>query len=188
MEERKNIYLQYLRRVLVLFFIVIIMIFSKPIPLFTYIGIAFVLLGAVIRFWAAGYLPRSKELITAGPYRYTQHPFYLGRLLILTGICIMASLPFFINLVILASSYLIFFLYYLPRKIKGEGRRLKAIHGVQWERYRQSVPILFPKRRGYDEIMGSWSSDRMLINREHYIIIGLAILIFFFLWKSYLAH
>ncbi len=185
MEHKRSRFLGKVRLVLVFLFLIVVVIVSKPVPIYTYIGMLFALTGEVIRFWAAGYLIKSKELITAGPYRHTQHPLYFGRLLILTGICIMAKLPYLLNLGLLAAGYLIFFLYYLPRKIRVEGQRLKGIHGEQWEIYSKRVPTLFPRIKGYGEAAGGWSSERMLRNREHYMVLGIAILILIFLWKSY---
>ncbi len=185
MENRRNKFLGYSRLLLLFIFLIVILIIAKPDLTFTYVGIVFVLMGEVIRFWAAGHLIKSKELITSGPYRYTQHPLYLGRLLILTGICIMAKLPYFFNFILLAAGYMIFFLYYLPRKIRVEGQRLKEFHGEKWESYIKSVPTLFPRMKGYGEATGGWSSERMFQNREHYMLLGIIALILLFLWKSF---
>jgi protein-S-isoprenylcysteine O-methyltransferase Ste14 len=160
------------------------------------IGFLFVASGEAVRFWAAGHLLKSVELVTSGPYRYTRNPLYLGRLLILTGICIMAKFPFEVpgtdgflvplNLVVLVIGYAVFFGYYLPRKERVEPDRLREIHGEAFERYFRAVPALLPTFRPYRGGTGSgWSSDRMLRNREHWMVIGLAILTLFLLWRSY---
>lgn len=185
MENERNKFLGHLRLILLFLFLIVIVIIAQPTPVLTYIGIVFVLTGEAMRFWAAGYLIKSRELITAGPYRHTQHPLYLGRVLILTGICLMARLPYLLNFALLVVGYLIFFLYYLPRKIRVEGQRLKELHGEQWDIYSKSVPVLFPRITGYGEASGGWSSERMLRNREHYMVAGIVILIVVFLLKSY---
>jgi protein-S-isoprenylcysteine O-methyltransferase Ste14 len=185
MDNERSIFFEYVRLILLFLFLIILLIISKPTPVFTYIGMIFAFSGEAIRFWAAGYLIKTKELITDGPYRHTQHPLHLGRLLILTGICLMAKLPYLINFGFLLFGYLIFFLYYLPRKIKVEGQRLRSLHGEQWKIYNKSVPTLFPRIKGYGEATGGWSSERMLRNREHYMVLGITILILIFLWKSY---
>ena len=171
---------------LFLFLITIIMI-SEPTPLFTYIGMVFALAGETVRFWASGYLVKSKELAIAGPFRHMQHPFNLGGLLSLTGIGFMAILPYYLNLVLLSAGYLIFFLLYFPKKLRKEDQRLRNSHGEQWVMYKSSVPTLFPRIQGYGEAEGGWSSERMLRNREHYMIFGITFLVFIFLWKSYLS-
>jgi hypothetical protein len=48
------------------------------------------------------------------------------------------------------------------------------------------VPALFPTLTPFKEGSGSgWSSDRMLRNREHWMVISLTILTLFLLWRSY---
>ena len=100
-----------------------LVVFSKPTPFSVSAGFAFVVLGEILRCWAAGHLHKTVKLITSGPYRYTRNPLYLGRLLIFTGITIMASFPYYANWIVLVSGYLVFFGYYLPRKDRGPTRR-----------------------------------------------------------------
>src|SRR6185295_11960572 len=133
-------------------FVAVLVWISRPTPLLFAIGLVFVIVGESVRFWAAGHLLKSKELAASGPYRYTQNPLYLGRFLILTGFCIMAYLPVTIagitipmNGIALLLAYGVFFLYYLPRKIRVEGTRLRELHGGAWESYFKNVPVLFPR-------------------------------------------
>jgi protein-S-isoprenylcysteine O-methyltransferase Ste14 len=138
------------------------------------------------RFWAAGHLRKTIELITSGPYRYTRNPLYLGRLLIFTGVCIMALLPYAINWIVLVLGYAIFFGYYLRRKERVEPARLRQTHGEPYERYFKAVPALFPTLKPYPEGASiGWSSDRMLRNREHWMVIGLSVISAFMLWRSH---
>jgi len=62
--------------------------FGRPTVLSVAVGFAFVAIGESVRFWSSGLLLKTKELMTAGPYRYTRNPLYLGRFLILTGVII----------------------------------------------------------------------------------------------------
>jgi len=159
---------------------------ARPSPLSVSIGFLFVAAGEVVRFWAAGHLRKTIELITSGPYRYTRNPLYLGRLLIFTGICIMALLPYYINWIVLGLGYVVFFGYYLQRKERVEPARLRQTHGEPYERYFKAVPALFPTLRPYPEGASiGWSSDRMLRNREHWMVIGLLAISAFMLWRSY---
>jgi protein-S-isoprenylcysteine O-methyltransferase Ste14 len=145
-----------------------------------------VALGEAIRFWAAGYLFKTVELVTAGPYRFTRNPLYLGRLLIFTGVCVMARLPFRLNLVVMVAGWAIFFGYYLRRKERVEPARLREVHGEPYARYFRAVPALFPTLRPYpDATPIGWSSDRMLRNREHYMVLGLVLASLFLLWRAY---
>ena len=159
---------------------------SRPTPLSVAIGFPFVALGEGIRFWAAGHLYKTVELITSGPYRYTRNPLYLGRLLILTGVCIMATLPFHLNWVALGLGYVLFFGYYMRRKERVEPARLRETHGEPYERYFKAVPALFPSFRPYHEgASDGWSSDRMLRNKEHLMVIGVTVLTLLLLWRAY---
>lgn len=160
--------------------------FARPTPLGVTIGFAVAATGEILRFWAAGHLVKTSQLVTSGPYRYTRNPLYLGRLLIFTGICVMARLPHGLNWVVLFLGYAAFFGYYLPRKERVEPARLLAAHGDAYSRYRLAVPAFFPAFRPFPEqVSAGWSSDRMLRNREHWMMVGLLAVSLFLLWRSY---
>ena len=167
-------------------FIVAMVVLAKPRPWEVAIGFVIAALGEAIRFWAAGHLLKTKELITSGPYRYTRNPLYLGRFLILTGLCVMSRLPYYANWVLLAVGYAVFFLYYLPRKERVEPARLRAVHGEEYDRYFKAVPALLPTFPPYAN--GSnlgWSSDRMIRNREVWMVAGIVAITLFLLWRSH---
>ena len=182
------------RVVLAYIFIAAIFWFSRPSLPLVAIGALLVAAGEAVRFWAAGHLLKSAELAVSGPYRYTQNPLYLGRFLILTGFCIMAYIPlhwggvsFPANLAALVLAYAVFFLYYLPRKIRVEGARLRELHGAAWEQYFRSVPILFPRLTPHGENVRGWDPARMKRNREHWMLIGVVLVTLLFLAKALLA-
>jgi protein-S-isoprenylcysteine O-methyltransferase Ste14 len=165
--------------------VVVLVALARPTPLEVGVGFTIAALGEAIRFWAAGHLLKTKELITSGPYRYTRNPLYLGRLLILTGLCVMCRLPWLANWVVLAAGYAVFFFYYLPRKERVEPARLRAVHGDAYDRYYRAVPALIPTLTPY--AAGSnlgWSSDRMFRNREVWMIAGILAITLFLLWRS----
>jgi protein-S-isoprenylcysteine O-methyltransferase Ste14 len=184
--KQYNRTLGFMRLIAVYVAIALLLWLSQPTPLSVSIGFIFVAFGEAIRFWAAGHLYKTVELITSGPYRYTRNPLYLGRLLIFTGLGIMAWLPWFASLFVLAVGYAIFFGYYLRRKERVEPARLRETHGEAYEPYFEAVPALFPTFNPYPEgISSGWSSDRMLRNREHWMVIGLAVVTLFLLWRAY---
>ena len=159
---------------------------ARPTPIGVYIGFAIAAVGEFVRFWAAGHLLKTKELVTAGPYRYTRNPLYFGRFLIFTGLCIMAELPYYANWIVLVLGYAVFFIYYMPRKERVEPARLKAEHGEPYVRYFEAVPAFFPTLRPYAQGSNAgWSSERMLRNREHWMVIGLIVIWGLLLWKAY---
>lgn len=167
-------------------FVVALVLLAKPRPVEVAIGFVIAALGETIRFWAAGHLLKTKELITSGPYRHTRNPLYLGRLLILTGLCIMCHLPYYGNWILLVAGYAVFFGYYLPRKERVEPARLRAVHGEAYDRYFKAVPALFPNLRPYagGSNLG-WSSDRLIRNREVWMVAGILAITLFLLWRSH---
>lgn len=175
-----------LRLVAVYLFIAVLLWLARPEPLAVTVGFVIVAIGEGVRFWAAGHLHKTVELITSGPYRYTRNPLYLGRLLILTGLCVMARMPYHANLVILVLGYAVFFGYYLPRKERVEPERLRQTHGEVYRRYFEAVPALFPSLRPYtDGATSGWSSDNMLRNREHWMVFFVLVASLFLLWRAY---
>lgn len=175
-----------LRLVAVYLLVAVLIVVARPTPLSVTVGFVFVAAGEALRLWAAGHLRKTVELITSGPYRYTRNPLYLGRLLIFTGVCIMARLPYYGNVVLLVAGYAVFFGYYLARKERVEPARLRELHGETYDRYHRAVPALFPTLTPYPESAATgWSSQRMLRNREHWMLTALIALSLFLLWVSY---
>jgi len=171
------------RLVAVYLFIAALVILARPTPLLVALGAGLALLGESIRLWAAGHLQKSVRLATSGPYAFTQNPLYLGRLLILTGLGLAATNPWGINYLALAAGYAVFFLYYIPRKLRVEGDRLARLHGESYERYRRSVPILFPSPRPFPGELAPWSFRQMIRNQEPLVLMGLIVAFAFLVWK-----
>ena len=62
-----------------LFAVILVLIyFARPTVTSVGIGFIFVVLGETVRFWSSGLLLKTRELMTAGPYRYVRHPGYVG--------------------------------------------------------------------------------------------------------------
>jgi protein-S-isoprenylcysteine O-methyltransferase Ste14 len=166
-------------------FIVVLVVLARPRPFEVAIGFIIAALGEIIRFWAAGHLLKTKELITSGPYRYTRNPLYLGRMLIMTGLCIMCRLPYYANWILLAIGYAVFLGYYMPRKERVEPARLRALHGETYDRYFRAVPALIPTLKPYPNASNlGWSSDRMFRNREVWMVVGIIAVSVFLLYRA----
>jgi len=173
-------------RLLVFYVSIALMVaYARPTTLGVAVGFLFVAAGESLRFWAAGHLVKTTELITSGPYRFTRNPLYLGRLLILIGLCVMARLPYHLNWGAMAVGCALFFGYYLPRKERIEPARLNAAHGEAYQRYHQAVPALLPTLHPFPEGASTgWSSDRLVCNREHWMLLGLALVTLYLLWRA----
>jgi len=128
-------------------------------------GGVLVLLGSLLRLWAAGYLQKNTHLITAGPYARVRHPLYGGMLLILSGWCTLSGwLPY--GLLLGAYSALLY-----GCAITMEERRLSELF-PEHRCYRQQVPLLIPlpgHRWHAPEGVFCWRTAWM--NGEHRILL-----------------
>ena len=181
-----NPILAKLRLLAMAVFIVALVALARPTVVSVVCGLVFVIAGESVRFWAAGHLFKTRELITSGPYRYTRNPLYLGRLLIFTGVAVMALLPYGLNWVILVLGWPFFFFVYLRRKERVEPARLLRFHGEAYQRYFEAVPALFPTARPFsgEGSQGEWKMERMLRNREYMMVLGLTLFTAFLLWRA----
>jgi protein-S-isoprenylcysteine O-methyltransferase Ste14 len=150
--------------------------FARPTPASLALGAPLVVAGEALRLWAAGHLSKTVELVTSGPYAHVRNPLYLGRLLLLTGLCASARLPHGAHWIVLLAGWSLFFGYYLPRKERVEPARLAALHGERYRRYREAVPALIPRATAYTGAEPrAWSAARARANREHWMVLGLGL-------------
>jgi protein-S-isoprenylcysteine O-methyltransferase Ste14 len=186
MPSERSKFLGHVRLVLLYILIGWLAWASQPTPRTFFTGLALVVFGEAVRFWAAGHLLKSRELVTSGPYAYTQNPLYLGRIFIYAGFCVMAYLPYYLNLVVLAVGTAIFSFYYIPRKIRVEGARLARLHGEAWSAYFQEMPILFPRLTRYHaSVAAPWRTERMMRNREYLMVLGVGLICVLFAAKAW---
>lgn len=185
LESPRSKLLGHVRLGFVYLFVALLVAFSRPTPLLFFLGTILVVAGEVLRIWASGHLVKSVELIDSGPYAFTQNPLYLGRLLILTGFCVMARSRYFLNWIALVLGYAVFFGYYIPRKLRVEGARLQKMHGGAFLHYRASVPILFPSFTRYPGKQTRWSLSRAVGNQEYLVATGVAVALGLFAWKAW---
>ena len=184
-EHSKKARRQRLRLISLYALLAFLLAFARPTVTSVAAGVGIVALGEAVRFWAAGHLFKTQELITSGPYRFTRNPLYLGRLLIFTGLTFMANLPYYGSALVLAVGWALFFGHYMQRKERVEPARLRALHGAAYDRYFGAVPALFPTLRPYpDPSDGRWSSQRMARNKEYWMVVGLALAIAFLAWRA----
>jgi protein-S-isoprenylcysteine O-methyltransferase Ste14 len=179
--------LEMIRVLAVLGLLAILGIYAQPTMTDIWLGLPFVVAGGWLRAWSAGYLLKTLELSITGPYAFTRNPLYLGRLLLLTGFGLMARLPWYGNLIILAAGYAIFFIYYLPRKERVECARLEETHGEPYRLYQAAVPALFPRLTAYRRPGGGaagWHWRRFSRNREYLMLLMEAGLVGLFLARA----
>ncbi|MDI6735505.1 MAG: isoprenylcysteine carboxylmethyltransferase family protein [bacterium] len=151
----------------------LLIVFSNARPVPFLIGVVIVLLGEIIRFWAAGHLRKDKSLTTTGPYAYVKNPLYIGTLLVTIGMCLCAY-----NFYILALGLAVLFFQYLPYKLKKESERLEKIFGEEYTEYVRQVPALIPKLTPYRKEGGEskkWSFEQVKGNSEHLTFLAILI-------------
>ena len=132
-------------------------------------GCAVFLIGVIIHFYSKGCLTRNTVITAFGPYRWVRHPFYLGNLLIDSGLCIMTGNP-----VVFLAYFLVFLLGYTAT-MKHEEDLLTNIHGKAYIEYANRVPRLFPVRWPAPKTGEGFFSWEIII-REHELARTLRIL------------
>lgn len=105
------------------------------------VGLALIGVGAVLHWLSKAYLEQNRDLTTAGPYRWTRNPFYLGNLLIDLGIACV------IGLVFVAAVYFLLWGLAYRSTIRDEEEKLRTLFGARFEAYAAVVPAFFPTRR-----------------------------------------
>lgn len=149
---------------------------AQPNPASLIAGGILVAAGEAVRLWAAGHLQRNREVTTSGPYAYVRDPLYLGRLLILTGACVMAWGR---ALWLLPVGLAIFFANYMPRKYRKEMTALEELFGPDYRDYAQQVHSLVPRLTPYARAhQRPWSSALAWgENREQYLLLAVLALV-----------
>jgi hypothetical protein len=131
----------------------------------------FMLVGSGIHFWSKAILEQNRRLTTAGPYRWTRNPFYLGNLLIDLGLC------FVIGHLWLAIIFLPIWIFSYHQTIAREEQRLLSLFPDEFPRYREAVPRLIPTGRRLDvehaSGVFSLSNDALAKGSEYARLLGI---------------
>ncbi len=125
-----------------------------------YWGIGCVLLGVLVRSWAAGVLRKGKELAVTGPYSLCRHPLYLGSGLMMLGFCHLTCDPLFYLPVVggLAVIYC--------NTMWCEERRMISSYSDAWHVYALRTPMLLPWKPARFTLE-RWSLAQWKKNREY---------------------
>ena len=134
---------------------------------FTAVGIGLVLLGLLMRSWAAGMLRKDKRLITAGPYGIVRNPLYVGSFLMMAGFCTLIG-HWLTGLLVAVPMSLMYWL-----AVRDEELILARFFPNEWPAYAARVPRFFP-RFGWPDWHG-WSLTQWRNNHEFKAWLGAAI-------------
>ncbi|QAT17457.1 hypothetical protein BU251_06885 [Candidatus Velamenicoccus archaeovorus] len=145
-----------------------------------WVGIAVELVGLGVRFWASGYISKSRVLTTAGPYAYVRNPLYLGNFIVGLGVVIVAN-----NMWLLLYYFLGFLILYAGT-IREEQQVLEEKFGAAYREYLRSVPMMFPAPRRYSKAdIRPFDIRQSFKNGEFIRVCGFLLLaVFLFLWFS----
>jgi protein-S-isoprenylcysteine O-methyltransferase Ste14 len=153
---------------------VIYWLLATPSPRWILIGGSIALIGLLVRAIAAGYLRKSEELATSGPYARTRNPLYFGSSLLAAGFAIAGGSWWAAGVV------MVYFAVFYYAVMRNEEEELRERYGSAFEEYAARVPLFFP--RSFDSHSGigarasppakefSWSQYRR--NREYQTLIG----------------
>ncbi len=129
-----------------LFCFIFILIFARPTPYSVVAGFIFVVIGQLLRVWAAGvichyrtYKAEALRLVKEGPYSFTRNPLYLGNFLIGLGGAIISNRIF-----VLVGYIVLFYIVYLKLIVPYEEAFLLKMFGDSYKLYKDKVPVFFP--------------------------------------------
>jgi protein-S-isoprenylcysteine O-methyltransferase Ste14 len=157
-------------------------LFAKPTRTALIAGACVSVLGLLVRAWAAGHIRKNAQLATSGPYAFTRNPLYLGSFLLGLGFTI-ASGQVVLGLLFVA----LFLGIYFP-VMRVEASTLAELFGKDYEVYKRSVPLFFPRLTPFREgDSGAVKFDSSLYfrYREYRAALGLVLAWSLLLIKSY---
>jgi protein-S-isoprenylcysteine O-methyltransferase Ste14 len=140
----------------------------KPADPLAMVSLALVILGLLIRAWAAGMLRKQKQLATTGPYALVRHPLYFGSFLMMIGFGVLIHDP--LTLWVIAGPLV--WLYW--QTIRSEEQRVAKYFAKDWAVYSAKVPRFIPYRLVRPNF-GNWSLAQWLHNEEYQAWIGSAV-------------
>ena len=125
------------------------------------VGIGFVVLGEVVRFWSAGYIAKDAVIATGGPYAHVRNPLYFGSLLLAVGYGLVSGLGVW-GVLFTVALFLVFHL----AAILYEEKFLTQKFGQPYLDYVRRVPRLLPSPWPRTTGTGSFTWAQSLKNRE----------------------
>ncbi|MEK7448393.1 MAG: methyltransferase [Planctomycetota bacterium] len=168
-------------KIILSFLIVAALVYlARPQLYYFFSGLGLVVFGEIVRIWATGHLEKNKSLTTSGPYGYVKNPMYVGSFLIMMGFIAMAMNPENAHyiLTLLGIELAGFLFYYIPRKRKIEGERLREKFGATYVEFDKLVPDYIPRR--LTPYRGTGSDKRWMgrvFNENNELHVGLCVVL-----------
>jgi protein-S-isoprenylcysteine O-methyltransferase Ste14 len=137
------------------------------------LGLPLIILGFLLRFYASGFISKSKSLCTCGPYSLIRHPLYAGSFLIGLGLSAISNNYYLVLFFVIA-----FALCHFTTIVKEEKYLLDKF-GPKFSDYKAKVPAFFPNFLPYkSNPHEKFNLNQVIINGEIIRIIGISLLIF----------
>lgn len=131
--------LQTLRLRAVWILVVAFLYFSRPTLASLLVGVPLILVGLVVRGWAAGTVEKGRELTVSGPYAFTRNPLYLGSFAIGVGFSVTGGHWLWPAL------FGGFFAVVYSRTMTRERASLSESFGERYATYAAAVPAFVPR-------------------------------------------
>ncbi|MGH9354275.1 MAG: methyltransferase family protein [Terriglobia bacterium] len=161
-------------------FAIVFLILSRPTRKSIAAGILVAFAGILIRGLSAGYIEKNATLATAGPFRYSRNPLYLGSFILGAGFVIAGgSIPLGVAFVIL------FTLIYAP-VMRREEAYLRHLFGPLYDAYARQAPLFIPIPGRASKGKGAFRWRQYWKNREYQAAIGWIVIFLFLIVKSML--
>jgi protein-S-isoprenylcysteine O-methyltransferase Ste14 len=163
---------------------------ARPEPALFAAGFVAIAIGQALRLWATGYLLKTDELTTAGPYAHLRHPLYAGSLLMGCGFASVAGRM--VAMIVIPLGLAFYFGYYLRYKERVESERLEAIYGDAFRSYRAAVPAIIPRLSPWHPPSQTqtplWRLDRVIENDEQtafvYTVLALTAIVAIWIYRG----
>ncbi|MDQ6961781.1 MAG: isoprenylcysteine carboxylmethyltransferase family protein [Mariprofundaceae bacterium] len=162
---------------------IVLLFFSYPTLQSLLIGTVIVLLGAVGRTWASGYIDKDQKLATCGPYAYTRNPLYVFNFTMFVGCCVMSA-----NIWVGLACMISFLLIYSP-VIRVEAQRMADYFGDDYHNWALHVPLFFPRFTAFSSNDNRpYSFKLMFEHKEHHhwvwTVIGIGIFYALYFYRT----
>lgn len=152
-----------------LFFIILLL--AHPTALSVLLGLPFVVLGQLLRFWAVGCIGRYRgeqvgalRLASWGPYAFVRNPLYLGNGIIGLGWGVMAG-PWAALIFVIT-----FILLYTVLIIPHEEAFLLEKFGAEYRLYKERTGSFFPKSWPSGRIAGPFERQVLWRSERHSLL------------------
>ena len=150
-------------------FVVALSILAKSTDRGFWVGIPVIFLGECVRIWSHGYIQKTLQLATEGPYAYVRNPLYVGNFLIGSGFCLIIWHPM-VAVIFVMGFYLVYWV-----TIKGEEQRLADKFQGAYQDYLKRVPRFIPRLTSYERYgKGVFVLSRAWRHGEHITILAIA--------------